>query len=153
MATFHESQSCPNLTIRLPSPPQLVRTFRCDSRPLPSFLQDLLVDWVQKAPAEHIDRMAQILRNIQYSQNLEMKTQGQLWFEIQHIFRHSLFSQDDMYVDGRRVRNMLLKRLRAKTPHILTSPCATPCSLKRTFDLITPPAPKAKNLTISVLKS
>ena len=146
MLSIPATQSCPNLSIRLPEPPRLVRTFKCDFAPLPSFLQDTLLDWVQRAPAEHIDRMSHILRSIQYANGLGTKTQGHLWFEIQHIFHTNMLSQDDLYIDGRRVRNMLMRRLKSKTPHVLMSPCATPCSLQRDLGLMTPAAPKAKNL-------
>jgi hypothetical protein len=146
MAFIRLVESCPNLTIRLPEPPRLVRTFNSDFKPLPSFLQDTLVDWVQRAPADHIDRMSHILHSIQYSSEMTPRTQGLLWHEIQYIFRNDIFSQDNLYVDGRRVRNMLMKRLRTKASHGLVSPCITPCSLTRDLGLMTPAAPKAKNL-------
>jgi hypothetical protein len=143
MAFIRLVESCPNLTIRLPPPPPLIRTFASDFKPLPSFLQDTLVEWVQIAPADHINRMSHILQSIQYSSDMTPRTQGRLWHEIQYIFRKDVLSQENLYTDGRRVRNMLMKRLKNKTPHVLLSPCTTPCSLSRDLGLITPSAPRA----------
>lgn len=144
MSAMHLVQSCPNLSTSLPPPLPLIRTFRHDPKPLPSFLQESILDWMNHVPSEHIERMEHILRSIQFSQEMSLKVQGQLWFEIQHIFRRDLISQDDNYVDGRRVRILLLKRLRTSSSHHLLSPCMTPCSHKRELGLMTPMAPKVK---------
>lgn len=148
MSAMHLIQSCPNLGGFLPPPPPLLRSFRCDPKPLPSFLQESILDWMSSVPSEHIERMNDILRNIQFSQEMNLKVQGQLWFEIQHIFRRDLISQDDNYVDGRRVRLLLLKRLKNKTSHDILSPCMTPCSYKRELGLLTPMAPKVEKIEV-----
>lgn len=111
------SVSYPNPTIQFPvylRPIRLVRAFRCDFRPIPSFLQDLLSEAPCRSCSENQSRMIDLLKNIQSFLPFDDGSQGKLWFEIRRLLKKDILSDALLYSDGRAVRNHLLKAIQDK---------------------------------------
>lgn len=100
------------LNILPPPPIELVRTFRCDNLPLPSFLQDFLVDMSTRVCCRHLLRLRDILRHIQFSINFESFNEGKLWYILRDILKKDYLSDEDTFRDGRYIRFLVLKKLK-----------------------------------------
>lgn len=100
----------PLLRILPPGVP-LLRTFRTDCNPIPTFLQDLLVDWSSRVPNEYLTRLNEIIKNIQCSVSLNSFDQGKIWYVVRNILHKGMLANDAFYRDGRHLRNILLQEL------------------------------------------
>ena len=100
----------PLLRILPPGVP-LIRTFRTDCKPIPTFLQDLLVDWSSRVPYEHLTRLNEIIKNIQCCVDLNIFDQGKIWYVVRNILHKGMLENDVLYRDGRHLRNILLGEL------------------------------------------
>lgn len=98
-----------------PPPLRLVRTFRSDFRPIPSFLQDLLAEAPCFSCPDNQSRIIDLLKHIQTSQDIDPGSQGKLWFEIRRILKKDLLADNNIYSDGRAIRDLLLTSVRNKT--------------------------------------
>lgn len=108
------SASYPNSEIQFPAylqPIRLVRAFRCNFRPIPYFLQDLLSEAPCRSCSENQSRVIDILKNIQTTFPFDEGQQGKLWFEIRRLLKKDVLSDEKLYSDGRAVRNHLLKAI------------------------------------------
>ena len=102
----------------LPPPPiELVRTFRCDNVPLPSFLQDFLVDMSMRVSCRHLIRLRDILKHIQFSIDNDAFDEGKLWFILRDILKQDYLSNDHTFRDGRYIRFLVLKKLKYPQPN------------------------------------
>ena len=99
----------------LPPGIPLVRTFRTDGRPIPTFLQDLLVDWACRVPSDHLVRLNDILKHVQWTLTLNSFDQGKIWYTVSKILKKDLLSDEFIYRDGRDVRSILLGDVEYKT--------------------------------------
>lgn len=100
------------LNILPPPPIELVRTFRCDNVPLPSFLQDFLVDMSTRVSCRHLLRLRDILKHIQFSIDLEYFSEGKLWYILRDILKKDYLSDQETFRDGRYIRFLVLKKLK-----------------------------------------
>lgn len=100
------------LSILPPPPVELVRTFRCDNLPLPSFLQDFLVDMSTRVPCRHLIRLRDILKHIQFSIDFESFSEGKLWYILRDILKKDYLSDEETFRDGRYIRFLVLKKLK-----------------------------------------
>ncbi len=110
------SASYPNPDIQFPlylRPIRLVRAFRCDFKPIPYFLQDLLAEAPCHSCSENQSRIIDLLKNIQFTQPLDERCEGKLWFEIRRLLKRDTLSDSHLYSDGREIRNHLLRSIRS----------------------------------------
>ena len=98
----------------LPPALPLIRTFRSDSRAIPSFLQDLLMDWTSRAPCEHLSRINELIKHIQYCVCLNSFDQGKIWYTVRSILQKGLLDDDMFFRDGRQLRSLLLNDIHKK---------------------------------------
>lgn len=96
-------------------PLRLVRSFRSDFRPIPSFLQDLLSEAPCCSCPESQSRLIDLLKNIQTFEPLDEGAQGRIWFEIRYLLKKKILTDRHLFDDGRTVRNYLLASVRKKT--------------------------------------
>ena len=111
------SASYPNSEIQFPAylqPIRLVRAFRCNFRPIPYFLQDLLAEAPCHSCSENQSRLIDLLKNIQTTFPFDEGQQGKLWFEIRRLLKKDVLSDASLYSDGRAVRNHLLRAVEDK---------------------------------------
>lgn len=121
------SASYPNPDIQFPfylRPIRLVRSFRCEFKPIPYFLQDLLADAPCHSCSENQSRIIELLKNIQFQQPLDERCEGKLWFEIRRLLKKNTLSDSSLYSDGRAVRNHLLRCIREEANVFPISPPA-----------------------------
>ena len=130
---------------RLPPPGvPLIRTFRTDCLPIPTFLQDLLVDWSFRAPLDHLTRLNEILKHVQCTVAMNSFDQGKIWYTVRKILQKNLLSNDFLYRDGRDLRNILLAEVKHKlNPY---SPIHVRVSQTRRKQELNIMSPKAVNL-------
>jgi len=108
------SASYSDLELVLPHylpPLRLMRTFRCNFQPIPFFLQDLLVGCPCSSCPDNLSRIIDLLKNIQTYQPLDIASQGKLWFLIRRILKRDLLANDQVFSDGRAIRELLLSAL------------------------------------------
>lgn len=98
-----------------PPPIRLVRTFRSDFRPIPTFLQDLLAESPCFSCPEKQGRILDLLKHIQTSQDIDTGCQGKLWFEIRRILKKDLLEDNHIFTDGRAIRDILLHSVSSKS--------------------------------------
>lgn len=129
------SASYPNSEIVFPAylqPIRLVRAFRCDFRPIPYFLQDLLSEAPCRSCSENQSRMIDLLKNIQSYHPFDDGRQGKLWFEIRRLLKKDVLSNDKLYSDGRAVRNHLMKAIESEDTLPMTPSIHRLASLRAT---------------------
>lgn len=128
------SVSCPDLAKAMSPhlyPIRLVRSFRTDFRPIPSFLQDILAEAPCISCPEKQGRIIDLLKNIQTQAEFDSGAQGKLWFEIRRILKKDILADAHMFTDGRAVRNYLLKQIAETEDMIPLSPANTSLSTLR----------------------
>lgn len=92
----------------------LVRTYRTDGLPIPSFLQDLLVDWSSRVPSEHLTRLNELIKHVHCCVCLTSFDQGKIWYIVRNILHKGLLADESFYKDGRELRNILLGEITYK---------------------------------------
>lgn len=99
--------------VPLPSlrPIRLVRSFRTDFRPIPTFLQDLLAEAPCHSCSESQGRIVDLLKNIQFHRPLDERSEGKLWFEIRRLLKKGTLANQSLFSDGRAVRNYLMRSI------------------------------------------
>jgi hypothetical protein len=95
----------------LPPGIPLIRTFRTDCMPIPTFLQDLLVDWSSRVPQEHLTRLNELIKHVQCSVSLNSFDQGKIWYVVRNILHKGMLADEAFFRDGRNLRNILLGEL------------------------------------------
>lgn len=93
-------------------PLRLVRSFRSDFRPIPTFLQDLLSEAPCTSCPDSQGRIIELLKNVQSLEPLDAGAQGRMWFEIRYLLRRKILHDRHLFDDGRVVRNYLLAHVR-----------------------------------------
>jgi hypothetical protein len=123
----------------LPPGIPLIRTFRTDCMPIPTFLQDLLVDWSSRVPNEHLTRLNEIIKHIQFSVSLNSFDQGKIWYVVRNILQKGMLADDFLYRDGRAVRNILLGEIRhTLSPYSPISATVSIARRKQELNIVTP---------------
>jgi hypothetical protein len=92
----------------LPPAIPLMRTFRSDSTAIPTFLQDLLLDWTSRVPCEHLNRLNELIKHVQFCVALNSFDQGKIWYSVRGILQKGLLANEHFFRDGRQLRNLLL---------------------------------------------
>jgi len=128
----------------LPPAIPLMRTFRSDCKAIPTFLQDLLVDWTSRAPCEHLARLHELLKHVQFCVALNMFDQGKIWYSVRGILQKGLLADEKFFRDGRQLRSLLLDDIHHRINTY--SPIHKKISLARRKQELSLMSPRAGNL-------
>lgn len=120
----------------------LIRTFRSDQAALPTFLQDILLDWVDRVPCQQISRLIEILKSVQFSLRIDSFDQGKLWYCIRDILRKNLLADEHLFRDGRDVRSLVLQHMKHGTQFrpMVSKVTVSPNRRRQELNIFTPKA-------------